>query len=63
MTRDELLKIRNEKIYARYKELYDIKFLRHCKVLDILSEEFYLGIVSLEKIVLQSKKSNKEVTT
>jgi hypothetical protein len=53
----DLLKQRNEKIYTRYKELYDINFLRHEKVLEVLSNEFYLENKSIEKIVLSEKKS------
>jgi hypothetical protein len=61
MRNNDLLNARNNKIYVRYKELYDIQFLRHEKVLELLSIEFYLGTVSIEKIVLNAKKdtSNK----
>ncbi len=61
MRNNDLLNARNSKIYMRYKELYDIQFLRHEKVLELLSIEFYLGTVSIEKIVLNAKKntSNK----
>jgi predicted nuclease with TOPRIM domain len=59
-----LLKERNEKIYKRYKELYDINFLRHTKVLEVLSKEFYIEPKTLEKIVLEQKKvcdENKKI--
>ncbi len=58
MRNNNLLNARNSKIYLRYKELYDIQFLRHEKVLELLSTEFYLGTVSIEKIVLNAKKQN-----
>ena len=57
--RNELLKARNTKIYQRYKELYDINFLRHEKVLELLSKEFYILPTSIGKIVLQEKNSQK----
>lgn len=60
MRNNGLLKVRNIKIYQRYKELYDIQFLRHEKVLELLSIEFYLGTVSIEKIVLNAKKNTSK---
>jgi hypothetical protein len=54
--KQELLKKRNQKIYLRYKELYDVKFLRHEKVLEQLSEEFYLLPDAIGKIVVAAKK-------
>lgn len=60
MRNNDLLKVRNSKIYQRYKELYDIEFLRHERVLELLSTEFYLGTVSIEKIVLNAKKSTNQ---
>ena len=61
MRNNDLLNARNSKIYLRYKELYDIQSLRHGKVLELLSNEFYLGTIALQKIVLNAKKntSNK----
>lgn len=38
---NELREKRNLKIYNRYKELYDLEFLRHERVLKVLSEEFF----------------------
>ena len=52
-----LMTLRNEKIYTRYKELYDINFLRHEKVLQSLSTEFYLEAKTIEKIVLSQRKN------
>lgn len=60
MRNNDLLKVRNSKIYQRYKELYDIEFLRHERVLELLSTEFYVGTVSIEKIVLNAKKSTNQ---
>lgn len=51
-----LLEERNQKMFDRYKELYNISFLRHDKVLDILSKEFYLGLQSIEKIIAKGRK-------
>jgi len=53
----KLLELRNNKIYAKYKELYDINFLRHEKVLEVLSMEFFLTPKSIEKIILSKKKT------
>lgn len=53
---NELLKKRNLLIYSRYKELYDLNHLRHERVLELLSEEYFLGAKTIEKIVLGVKK-------
>ncbi|MEJ7821977.1 MAG: hypothetical protein WKF85_06625 [Chitinophagaceae bacterium] len=53
---NELLKERNNKIYQRYKELYDIDFLRHGKVLELLSKEFYIDPKTIQKIIQDHKK-------
>lgn len=55
---NELLKERNNKIYQRYKELYDINFLRHDKVLEMLSKEFYIDPKTIQKIIQDHKKVN-----
>jgi hypothetical protein len=58
---NELLKERNNKIYERYKELYDINHMRHVCVLDKLSKEFYLGTQALSKIIISERSINKVV--
>ena len=55
---NELLTERNNKIYDRYKELYNIDFLRHAKVLELLSKEFYIDPKTIQKIILGRKKGN-----
>lgn len=57
--RNELQKLRNEKIYNRYKELYDINFLRHEKVVEVLSTEFFLQPQTIQKIIISVKKQPK----
>jgi len=52
-----LLIERNNKIFSRYKELYTSQFLRHTRILELLSQEFYLGELTIEKIVLSNKKN------
>lgn len=56
----ELIKRRNEKIYHRYKELYDINYLRHERVLDLLSDEFFILPKSIQKIVSEGRKALSE---
>ena len=50
-----LLEKRNKEIYRRYKELYDVNFLRHEKVLEMLANEFYLGERTISVIVFGQK--------
>jgi len=57
-----LLKARNCKIYNRYKELYDVNFLRHARVLELLSNEFFLEQLTIEKIVLNQKTEKENIT-
>lgn len=52
---DELIRKRNEKIYHRYKELYDINYLRHERVLELLVDEFFILPRTLERIVSAEK--------
>ncbi len=59
---NELLKERNNKIYQRYKELYDINFLRHEKVLELLSKEFYIDPKTIQKIIQDHKKVNAKIS-
>jgi hypothetical protein len=56
---NDLLTERNIKIYSRYKELYDIKYLRHDRALELLSKEFYIEPKTIEKIILNQKKNKK----
>lgn len=55
-----LLVERNKKIFSRYKELYDLNFLRHTRVLELLSQEFYLEQLTIEKIVLANKVTKEK---
>lgn len=54
---NELKEKRNLKIYNRYKELYNLSHLRHQRVLELLSEEFFLEEITIERIVLAIKKT------
>jgi hypothetical protein len=56
---NELLEERNALIYSRYKELYDINFLRHDKVLEKLSSEYFLREKTIERIVFKVKATPK----
>jgi hypothetical protein len=58
-SKKELLEIRNERIYKRYKELYDIQFLRNEKVCELLSDEFYILPDAISKIVFGFKKKSR----
>lgn len=53
----ELFKKRNEAIYTKYKQLYQVHFLRHSKILEQLSQEFFLEEITIERIVLGAKKN------
>lgn len=55
-----LVKIRNEKIFARYAELYFGKLMREEEIYKILVTEFYLEKRTLYGIVLEM---SKQVTT
>lgn len=54
---NELKEKRNRKIYDRYKELYNVNYIQHKRVLELLSEEFFLVEITIERIVLAVKKT------
>ncbi|MBX3101086.1 MAG: hypothetical protein KF690_01100 [Bacteroidetes bacterium] len=50
-SRKEMTQRRNEKIFVRFRELYEKDRLRMDEVLRRLSEEYHLATLTLERII------------
>ena len=57
---NSLIERRNSDIYSDYKQIYQEQFLRHQRILEILSAKYYLTPQTLEKIVLKKGKELKK---
>lgn len=56
MRNSELIAKRNDKIYARYGEMYFGQLMRDEEIYKILVEEFYLDELTLYRIILNKDK-------
>ena len=61
MARDiQRINDRNAKMYKRYKEMYDVKRIRHDDVLSKLADEFYLDEATINRIIIKVSQEEKE---
>ena len=56
MPRIKLIEERNAKIYNEYKRIYSEEFLRHERILEMLSNRYFLSEQTIGKIVFTQKK-------
>lgn len=60
MPRMNAIEERNLQIYNEYKKIYSEAFLRHNKILEILSKRYFLSEQSISVIIQKTKKTVTE---